>query len=100
MIILKNNIDYYRAKKLIIELNHFIELVDDYETTNDYKWIIKSYAMSNSIAGVIKNSRLHNKNNINKEAIIKVLNDKPIDELHTKVKKLYKSKFTKRKNEF
>jgi len=59
-------------------------------------WVVKNYALTNSISGVIKNSLVDelqfDANLVTRQQIIKVLNDKPKNELHKIVRKGYKSK--------
>jgi len=82
------------------KIEHFISLVDNYEVNNIDQWIIKQYALTNSISKVIKIARESlndiSINEVTREKIIQVLNLKPIDDLHKIVSRGYRVKIRKR----
>lgn len=92
---MKKFLKYNNAVELKNELDNFINLVDSYEVHNEADWIIKSYAFTNSIAGVV-NLSLKEKSvyseNINKDKVLQILNDKPRNELHRIIISGYKKK--------
>lgn len=94
---------YSQAKKDIILLNHFINLVENYEVTDVDSFIIKSYAETSSIAKVIREL---NRNkfiyelpiNISKSVYIStILKRKPEDALQKIVHDIYKKKVKRKK---
>ena len=90
---------YKEAKKLRDELTNYIELIDDYKVTNLDTWIIKNYALTNSIAGVIKNARIEVDRSepylVNHQSIAETIRKSPSDDLHNIVRKGYQNVFGK-----
>lgn len=90
---------YNDAQKKVSELNHYISLVDTYTISNLEQWIIKNYALTNSIPRVIQNARQSKDmsliENVTREKIISLLNSKPQDELHKIIIRGYKAKIRK-----
>lgn len=89
-----------QAKIEMESLNEFIELVENYEVKNIEDWIIKNYAMTNSISGVIKNSLSVEDNNqiatqLSRDFILNVIKSKPKDKLHKIVRSAYFKKIRK-----
>lgn len=92
---MKKFLKYENAVELKNELEYFINLVDNYDVHNETDWIIKNYALTNSIAGVVNLSLKHpsaHSENINKDKVLKVLNDVPKNELHRIIIRGYKNK--------
>jgi len=93
---MKKFMSYSKELVQLEELKHYISLVDDFEIKDLDDWVVKNYALTNSISGVIKNSLVDelqfDANLVTRQQIIKVLNDKPKNELHKIVHKGYKSK--------
>lgn len=91
---------YEDAKKEKVMLEKYIYLVDNYNVNNINQWIIKQYALTNSISNVIKNARLEGNEKISheitREKILEILNSKPIDELHSIIIKGYKRKIRRK----
>src|SRR5699024_4889052 len=80
------------AKKLHSDLGDYIHLVENYDVSQLDSWVIKNYALTNSIANVIRNARaeLHECNDvINHQFIVQVLQGKPKDQLHKIVRRGY-----------
>jgi len=89
-----------QAKKEIQSLNKYIELVEKYEVTNINQWVIKNYALTNSVAGVIKNSLQESSEYkvsmpLSRELVINVIKSKPQDQLHRIVRSAYLKKIRK-----
>ena len=43
-----------KAKAKVEKLNHYIDLVENYETDTIEKWIIKQYAITNSMKKILE----------------------------------------------
>lgn len=86
-----------RAKAKVEELNHYIELVENYETDTIEKWIIKHYAITNSIKEMLEIAHAegitHNGDQLQHEFVVNVIMGKKMDELHHVLKKGYKRKY-------
>lgn len=96
---------FYPYKNAVIErdkLNTFILLVDNYNVETFENWVIKQYAITGSINGIIKNlpscpfSTKHIVNN--REYIKSIILNTSKDKLHNLVQKQYNLKASYRKN--
>lgn len=85
-----------KAKEEIRNLQKYIELAESYEANTLEKQIIKEYAYTNSINEIVKvfESRGITKNGekIKRSYVSKVIDSKPLDELHKILKKGYRLK--------
>ncbi|ALC89202.1 hypothetical protein AM500_04925 [Bacillus sp. FJAT-18017] len=84
-----------QAEKEINRLQHFLELVNNYETDTLEKWIIKEYALTNSMMKIKKNAYLVHKVTLEKYYIKSVILSTPKDELHKLVKLMFRYKIKK-----
>ncbi|GEM_PF-1610030 len=92
-----------KAEKEVALLNEYISLVNNYKVHDVNHWIIKNYALTNSIAGVIKKSLKDNtletyNTIITREMVLEVLRAKPHDDLHKVVSNGYFKKIKKNKS--
>lgn len=91
-------ITYNNAKKTIKELQHYIELIDNYEINTIDDLIIYMYAIHNSISQVIKQiKKSHYVNTfdttlVTPKYITSVILGNKRNELHGIIKKQYKEK--------
>jgi hypothetical protein len=85
-----------RAEKEIKRLQHYIELAESYEADTLEKWVIKEYAVTNSLVEVIKraNEKGYSNNGkpIDKPYVVSIVNGKALDELHRLLKSGYNHK--------
>lgn len=94
---------YSQAKKDVLLLNNFINLVDEYEVTCVKSFIIKSYSETSSIPKVIQELNKSNyikyiPTNINNTDFIKsILTIKSEDPLHRIVHDIYKDKLKRKR---
>jgi|SRR5699024_3555528 len=89
-----------QAKMEVKSLNEYIELVENYEVKTLEQWIIKNYALTNSIPGVIKNSlsdacQSKISSQISRNTISSVIKSKPQDQLHRIIRSAYLRKIRK-----
>ncbi|WP_166626987.1 hypothetical protein [Jeotgalicoccus sp. S0W5] len=86
---------YRDAKKKIKSLTNFINLIDNYEINNLRTFVIKKYAIHNSMSKVVrefnKERNLYNfEEEILSTSFIKdLILSKPNDELHATIRKIY-----------
>jgi len=88
---------YDEAKALIANLNEYVSIIEKYKVKSKREWVIKNYALTNSIPGVIKNS-INSKYEIDRNYILDILREKPKDPLQKIVNKAYRAKIRRRKN--
>lgn len=86
-----------RAKKEVDKLTNYINLVENYETNTLNKWIIKQYALTNSIKRILELASeqgiVHNDGKqLERSYVISVINGKPMDELHRILRLGYRHK--------
>jgi len=93
-----------KAQKEVIRLKHYLNLVENYETDTIEKWILKEYAITNSIKQIVQNASEHHFNHrgclIDRQFVTDVIKSKPNDELHKILKSgyLYKTRQNRRSN--
>lgn len=81
-------ITFSRAKAEIRRLQQYVTMVEEYEANTLERWIIKEYAITNSITEVVK--RANAKQITLDQAYAKsVLKGKPTDDLHKILKSGY-----------
>ncbi|QHE52791.1 hypothetical protein [Pontibacillus sp. HMF3514] len=78
-----------RAQKEVERLQHYLKLVEEYEVDTLDKWIIKQYAITNSIKRVIEKAHEQYFVEIEREYVVSVIKSKPKDELHKTIKSGY-----------
>jgi len=78
-----------RAQKEVERLQHYLKLVEEYETDTLDKWIIKQYAITNSLKRVVEKAQEQYFVEIEREYIVGVIKSKPKDELHKMMKAGY-----------
>jgi len=78
-----------RAQKEVERLQHYLKLVEEYETDTLDKWIIKQYAITNSLKKVIEKAQEQYFVEIEREYVVSVIKSKPKDVLHKMVKSGY-----------
>jgi hypothetical protein len=86
-----------KAQEEIIRLQEYVDLVDSYEVSTLDTWIIKEYALTNSIKEVVKQGAVAgmiqpNGESLDKAYIVSVINGKATDKLHRLVKSGYRLK--------
>jgi len=90
-----------RAKAKVQKLNHYIDLVENYETDTIEKWIIKQYAITNSIKKMLEIANeegiTHNGDRLEHEFVVSVIMGKKMDQLHHKLKVGYRRKYRSNK---
>ncbi|HBV23515.1 MAG TPA: hypothetical protein DEB42_07015 [Jeotgalicoccus sp.] len=90
---------YIKAKEERDYLQYYIELIDEYKIKNIETFIIKSYAMSNSTSGVLKdfneNKPIYDTHILTREYILTVIKGHPIDELHKIIRQSYMKRYRK-----
>lgn len=96
-------ITYTNAKSQLLSLQKYINLVDQYDDKSSIEaWIIKNFAVTNSISKIIKESNEvdfpFDKSLINREYIKNVLlaDNKNTDELQEILKKSYINRYLKK----
>ncbi|MFG6117230.1 hypothetical protein ACGTN9_18920 [Halobacillus sp. MO56] len=92
----RNLITVKRAKEDIKRLQNYIDLVESYKADTTEKWIIKEYAITNSINKVCDRAKEDNiileGVPLTRETITAVIKSKPIDRLHRTLQAGYKKK--------
>lgn len=82
------------AKEEIRRLQHFVDLVEDYEANCTEKWIIKEYAYTSSIREVVSRANKKGITNkgleLNHEFVRDVIAAHPKDELHRLIRVNYR----------
>lgn len=85
-----------KAKEEIKRLQEYIDLVESYHADTLERLIIKEYALSNSIAEVLRvlehRHILKNGKPVEKQDALDVIKSKPQDKLHRLVKSAYMAK--------
>lgn len=96
-------ITYANAKSQLLSLQRYIDLVEQYDDRSSIEaWIIKNYAVTNSISKVIKESKEvdfpFDRSLITREYIKNVIlsENKNTDELHKILKKSYINRYLKK----
>ncbi|WP_087974849.1 hypothetical protein [Oceanobacillus rekensis] len=93
-----------KAKKEVERLKKYIELVENYETYTLEKWIIKRYAISNSIRKILEESADEGITNngvpLDRGYISSVINGKATDELHRIVRLGYRHRIKPNKRNY
>ena len=87
------------ARKEIKELQDFVFLVENYEVTTVEQKILKEYAYVGSIIKVVENiNKEFGPDTIDKTTVSNLLQSKPQDELHKRLKSNYllKTRHTRR----
>jgi hypothetical protein len=84
-----------KAKEEIVRLQEYINLVDSYEVSTLDTWIIKEYALTNSIKEVVKQGIAigmiqPNGEPLDKAFVVSVINGKATDKLHRLVRSGYR----------
>jgi hypothetical protein len=94
--ILTQLISIEQAKKQIVWLQHYIALIENYQPNTLDKFIVLSYAKTNSIDKtlelVMKSSYSLEPQSIERDYIVKVLKQIGKDELHKLVRSAYMAK--------
>jgi len=91
-----------KAQKEVERLKNYLTLVEKYETDTMERWIIKQYAITNSIKQIVIRAREQgftlNGKEIERNYITEVIKSKPKDELHKILKSgyLYKTRSNRR----
>lgn len=90
---------YDRAKRELERLNRYISLVDAYPSNTLEQWIIKEYAMTNSLVEVARRAnenglRINGGVEIDRDYLVLVVDSKPKsdDELHKLLRNGYRAK--------
>jgi len=89
---------YLKAKEEIKSLNYFINLIDDYEVKSLKNFVIKEYAIHNSMIKVVsefnKKKYLHNfqMQSLTTSQVKEIILSKPNDELHSLIRRKYNIK--------
>jgi len=93
-----------RAQKEVERLQHYLKLVEEYETDTLERWVIKEYAITNSIKQIVHKAyeqkrTTHNGCEVDRQYITDVIKSKPNDDLHKILKSgyLYKTRQNRRK---
>lgn len=86
-----------KAKAEVERLQRYIDLVEDYETDTLNKWIIKQYALSNSIKKILEEANETGVTNddgvpLDRKYITGVINGTVMDELHRILRLGYRRK--------
>lgn len=85
-----------RAKSEVDKLQKYIRLIENYEVHTLEDWIIKKYAINNSIINILeegsKKEITYNSEPLNREYIVSVINGKAKNELHRIVRLGYRQK--------
>jgi hypothetical protein len=96
-----NLLSVEKAKEEILRLQHYIELVENYEPNTLDKFIIKEYAITNSIHKTIKavnavGYAIYHKE-VERDYVVSLLKKRGKDELHKLVRSAYmqKTKYTR-----
>lgn len=100
-------ITYDRAKRELERLNRFVSLVDEYPSNTLEQWIIKEYAITNSLVEVARRAndkgfRINGDVEIDRDHVVIVVDSKPKsdDELHKLLRNGYKAKSKAIKNRY
>ncbi|UAL49802.1 hypothetical protein K7887_22820 (plasmid) [Sutcliffiella horikoshii] len=98
---------YYRAKRELERLNRYISLVDEYPSTTLEQWIIKEYAITNSLVEVARRAnenglRINGEMEIDRDYVVFVVDSKPKsdDDLHKLLRSAYRAKSRAIKNRY
>ncbi|MFP3886782.1 hypothetical protein U8V97_15145 [Priestia filamentosa] len=85
-----------KAKKEVERMQRYIEMVENYEADTLEKWIIKKYALTNSIKNILEEAAIegitYNNLPLDRNYISSVINGKPTDELHRILRLGYRQK--------
>lgn len=86
-----------RAKKEVDRLQEYIYLVENYETNTLNKWIIKKYALTNSIKNIVEEADENGVTNdddfpLDRKYVTDLINGKTMDELHRMLRLGYRQK--------
>jgi hypothetical protein len=84
-----------KAKEEIVRLQEYIDLVDSYEVNTLDTWIIKEYALTNSIKEVVKKGTAdgmtkQNGEPLDKAFVVSVINGKATHKLHRLIRSGYR----------
>ncbi|WP_026858882.1 hypothetical protein [Jeotgalicoccus psychrophilus] len=98
---MKKFMKYNDAKEEMNRIKNYIYLVENYKVDNVFNWIVKQYALTNSIAGVVRSARNEEDHKIfevvDREKVLSVLNSPAKDELHKIIIQGYKAKIRRKK---
>lgn len=101
---MKNLITYNKAKEELVLLSNYVHLIETYEVNDISSWIIKNYALTNSIAKVVKNSNdsrlTFNNKNVTRDQVLEAIKAKPSDNLHRIIHRGYLKKIKRNYNKF
>lgn len=90
-----------RAKREVLRLQDYIDMVEQYEATTTDQWIIKNYAITNSMRKVLELAAEENicvgNKPIDYEYIVELINGQPKDELHRILRLGYRQKIRQSK---
>ena|SRR5699024_6629920 len=93
-----------KAQEEIKRLQHYVELVEQYEADTLEKWIIKEYAYTNSMVEVVRRANAkgytNNGNEVDKAYVVSVINGKTNGELHKILRTGYKLKIRPNKRKY
>lgn len=94
-------ITYTQARKKISTLQNYIDLIDHYDENSSLEsWVIKKFALTNSISKVIKLSNSDNSpftTPLTRDYIRSIiLSDKQDDQLQASLKKAYSRRYIKK----
>jgi hypothetical protein len=84
-----------KAEEEIVRLQEYIDLVESYEVNSLDTWIIKEYALTNSIKEVVKKGAVagmiqQNGEPLDKTYVVSVINGKATDKLHRLIRSGYR----------
>lgn len=92
---------YDDAKEEMKSIQNYLSLVENYKVNTIFNWIVKQYALTNSIPGVVRRARDEEDHKffeeVDREKVLSVLNSPAVDELHKIVIKGYKAKIRRKK---
>ena len=90
-----------KAKAKVEKLNHYIDLVENYETDTIEKWIIKQYAITNSVKKILEiadeEGITHEGDQLAHQFAVSVINGKKMDQLHHILRVGYRRKYRSNK---
>ncbi|SDQ06697.1 hypothetical protein [Virgibacillus salinus] len=93
-----------KAIKEVERLKTYIELIEEYETDTLEKWVIKQYALTNSIKKIIEIAEVEGMTNsdlpLDRKYISGVINGKVMDELHRVLRQGYRQKIKPNKRNY